>query len=76
MIQFSALHIFLFIGFLKLFHEHFVPEMALVCAVKERAIVIITLIVMDHSSVALIIVPVDQLEWIAVHIMVFLILSP
>ena len=45
MILFSALHIFLFIGFLKLFHEHFVPERALGCAVKEKAIVHETLTV-------------------------------
>ena len=46
MILFSALHIFLFIGFLKLFHEHFVPERALDCAVKEKAIVHETLTVL------------------------------
>ena len=45
MILFSAVHIFLFKGFLKLFHEHFVPERALGCAVKEKAIVHETLTV-------------------------------
>ena len=58
MILFSALYIFLFIGFLKLFHEHFVPERALDCAVKEKAIV--------HETLTV------RATWLAIQIIIVL----
>ena len=58
MILFSALYIFLFIGFLKLFHEHFVPERALDCAEKEKVIV--------HET------PTVRETWLAIQIIIVL----
>ena len=58
MILFSAVHIFLFKGFLKLFHEHFVPERALDYAVKEKAIV--------HETLTV------RATWLAIQIIIVL----